>query len=268
MCIDNEMGAKGPLPPRAPCMPATLCCLTTRTNTLLTDVRMEYKLRNNLESAELMRTTRTRPTCWEIFSILFKFSTFSPRKLENLNTHLRQNNVTIARRDFAHLATAACRKKAKIWWEKRKQQAKAETGGADQWVLKRRELPGFTIVNEKKRPHPWDTHYQFSIKTLLPNTKQRKRGITKWKMSTCGPGSRKWTEIKNSSLMYTRNRQIGNKGKLTHKNQENWLAAAASQRKKEKYLTKMREPWKGKKLEQNRRKCWQEIILDLPFGFQ
>ena len=45
--------------------------------------------------------------------------------------------------------------------------ARAETGGADQWVLKRRELQGFAIVNEKKRPHPWDTHHQFSIKTLL-----------------------------------------------------------------------------------------------------
>ena len=39
------------------------------------------------------------------------------------------------------------------------------TGGADQSVLKRRELVGFAIV--KKRPHPWDTHYQFSTKTLL-----------------------------------------------------------------------------------------------------
>ena len=29
------------------------------------------------------------------------------------------------------------------------EQARAETGGADQWVLKRRELPGFAIVNEK-----------------------------------------------------------------------------------------------------------------------
>jgi len=28
---------------------------------------------------------------------------------------------------------------------------------------------GFAIVNEKKHPHPWDTHYQFSIKTLLSN---------------------------------------------------------------------------------------------------
>ena len=49
------------------------------------------------------------------------------------------------------------------------ERAKAETGGADQWVLKWRELPGFAIVNEKKRPHPWDTHHQFSIKTLLSN---------------------------------------------------------------------------------------------------
>jgi len=32
--------------------------------------------------------------------------------------------------------------------------ARAETGGADQWVLKRRELPGFkfAIVNLKKTP--------------------------------------------------------------------------------------------------------------------
>ena len=37
----------------------------------------------------------------------------------------------------------------------------------DQWVSKRRELPGFSIVNEKTRPHPWDTHHKFSIKTLL-----------------------------------------------------------------------------------------------------
>ena len=49
------------------------------------------------------------------------------------------------------------------------ERARAETGGADQWVLKRRELPGFAIVNERKRPHPWDTHHQFSIKTLLSN---------------------------------------------------------------------------------------------------
>jgi len=53
------------------------------------------------------------------------------------------------------------------------EQARAETGGADQWALKRRKLPGFAIVNEKKRPHPCDTHYQFSIKTLL--TKKNKK---------------------------------------------------------------------------------------------
>jgi len=47
------------------------------------------------------------------------------------------------------------------------ERARAETGGAEQWVLKQRELPGSAIVNEKKRPHPWDTHHQFSIKTLL-----------------------------------------------------------------------------------------------------
>ena len=49
------------------------------------------------------------------------------------------------------------------------ERARAETGGADQWVLKRRELPGFAIVNGTKRPYLWDTHYQFSIKTLLSN---------------------------------------------------------------------------------------------------
>ena len=47
------------------------------------------------------------------------------------------------------------------------ERARAENGGADQWVLTRRELPGFAIVNETTRLHPWDTHYQFSIKTLL-----------------------------------------------------------------------------------------------------
>jgi len=39
------------------------------------------------------------------------------------------------------------------------ERARAETGGADQWVLKRRELPGFAMVNEKKRLHPWDTQH-------------------------------------------------------------------------------------------------------------
>jgi len=52
---------------------------------------------------------------------------------------------------------------------KKSLKAKQTTGGADQWVLKRRGLPGFAIVNEKKRPHPWDTHHHFSIKTLLSN---------------------------------------------------------------------------------------------------
>ena len=31
-------------------------------------------------------------------------------------------------------------------------------------MLTRRELPGFAIENEKKRTHPWDTYYQFSLK--------------------------------------------------------------------------------------------------------
>ena len=47
------------------------------------------------------------------------------------------------------------------------ERGRAETGGADQWVLKRRKFPGFAIVNQTKRPPPWDTHYHFSNKTLL-----------------------------------------------------------------------------------------------------
>ena len=47
------------------------------------------------------------------------------------------------------------------------ERARVETGGTDQWVLKRRECPGFAIANEKKRPRPWDTHHQFSIKIPL-----------------------------------------------------------------------------------------------------
>ena len=34
------------------------------------------------------------------------------------------------------------------------ERAREETGGADQWVLKRRELPGFVMVNEKKTRIP------------------------------------------------------------------------------------------------------------------
>jgi len=41
------------------------------------------------------------------------------------------------------------------------ERARAQTGGDDQWVLKRREFSGFAIVDEKKRPHPWDTYHQF-----------------------------------------------------------------------------------------------------------
>ena len=47
------------------------------------------------------------------------------------------------------------------------ERARVETGGADQWVLKRRELLGCAIVNGEKSSHPWNTHSQFSIKTLL-----------------------------------------------------------------------------------------------------
>jgi len=46
--------------------------------------------------------------------------------------------------------------------------ARAETGGADEWVLQRRGFPG--VVRIYSPPCPWDTHYQFSIKTLLSNT--------------------------------------------------------------------------------------------------
>ena len=40
------------------------------------------------------------------------------------------------------------------------ERAGAESGGAEQWGLKRREVPGFVLVHdyEKKCPHPWDTH--------------------------------------------------------------------------------------------------------------
>jgi len=50
------------------------------------------------------------------------------------------------------------------------ERARAEKGGADQWVLKRRELPWFARHRGwKKLPHPWDTYHEFSIKTLLSN---------------------------------------------------------------------------------------------------
>jgi len=43
----------------------------------------------------------------------------------------------------------------------------AETGGADRWVLQRKGFPGVARVYSP--PCPWDTHYQFSIKTLPSN---------------------------------------------------------------------------------------------------
>jgi len=43
--------------------------------------------------------------------------------------------------------------------------ARGETGGADRWVLQRRGFSGVARVYSP--PCPWDTHYQFSIKTLL-----------------------------------------------------------------------------------------------------
>jgi len=62
------------------------------------------------------------------------------------------------------------------------ERARAQTGGADQWVLKRREFPGFAIVDEKKRPHPWDTDHQLckSLKgTLYIESKKKKRKTQK-----------------------------------------------------------------------------------------
>ena len=47
--------------------------------------------------------------------------------------------------------------------------ARAETGGADRWVLYRRGFPGVARVSSP--PCPWDTHHQFSIK----NSTQRKK---------------------------------------------------------------------------------------------
>jgi len=47
--------------------------------------------------------------------------------------------------------------------------ARVETGGADRWVLQRRGFPGVARVYSP--PCPWDTHYQFSIKTLLSKKK-------------------------------------------------------------------------------------------------
>jgi len=43
--------------------------------------------------------------------------------------------------------------------------ARAETGGADRWVLQHRGFPGVARVYSP--PCPWDTHYQFSMKILL-----------------------------------------------------------------------------------------------------
>jgi len=40
--------------------------------------------------------------------------------------------------------------------------ARAETGGADRWVLLRRGFPG--VARAYSSRCPWDTHYQFSIK--------------------------------------------------------------------------------------------------------
>jgi len=49
---------------------------------------------------------------------------------------------------------------------------RAETGGADRWVLYRRGFPGVARVYSP--PCLWDTHNQFSIKTLLSKTNKQK----------------------------------------------------------------------------------------------
>jgi len=46
------------------------------------------------------------------------------------------------------------------------ERARAKTGGADQWVLKRRECSGFARM-DKVTSASLGTHYQFSLKTLL-----------------------------------------------------------------------------------------------------
>jgi len=93
------------------------------------------------------------------------------------------------------------------------ERVRAETGGADHWVLKRRELLGFAIVNEKKRPHPWETYHQFSIKTLL--SKQHTR-INKRKQHTLPGGllpSQKEAEYSFSGFIPT-NKQTNKLGRL------------------------------------------------------
>ena len=53
--------------------------------------------------------------------------------------------------------------------------ARAETGGPDRWALQRRGFPGVARVYSP--PRPWDTHYQFSTKTLLSKS-IKARGLT------------------------------------------------------------------------------------------
>jgi len=47
-----------------------------------------------------------------------------------------------------------------------RQRYRRKVGGEDE-----APPPGFAMVNEKKRPHPWETHHQFSIKTLHSKAK-------------------------------------------------------------------------------------------------
>jgi len=51
--------------------------------------------------------------------------------------------------------------------------ARAETGGADRWVLQRRGFSGVARVYSP--PCAWDIHYQFSIKTLFSKEKQKEK---------------------------------------------------------------------------------------------
>jgi len=87
------------------------------------------------------------------------------------------------------------------------ERVRAETGGVDQWVLKRRECSGFVRLNKvtsaslgyplsvfnknstlkvKKSPHPWDAHHQFSIKTSISKTNKMRAKPRKQKRTRKG----------------------------------------------------------------------------------
>jgi len=76
------------------------------------------------------------------------------------------------------------------------ERAREETGGADQWVLKLRECSGFAMVN-KVTSDPWDTHYQFSIKTLLS------KGLSSLLFNESGPFSQhEWFSANKQAQRY------------------------------------------------------------------